>query len=152
MDAPVYIRYKLYDRQAINYYYSTNPNYTEAINWAERLIPLTPLVYENAQEQDDELLSTYSFIGDAYCEQKKYYSAREMYEKAFNLRLSYFDCRTQKDIKKIKDERLGYFAFAIAACYLGVEDLSNANRVLAISARLGNNDAISVCKEYNIKY
>ena len=152
MDAPAQKRYELYKKQAINYFYATTPDYTKAINWAERLIPLIPIVYEDAQEQDDELLYSYSFIGNAYIKEKQYYAAREMYEKAFNLRLSYFDCRTTKDIKKIKDERLGLYAYVIASCYAAVNDLSNFARVLVISARLGNNDAIRGCKESKIKY
>ena len=76
----------------------------------------------------------------------------EMYEKAFNLRLSYFDCRTTKDVKKIKDERLGVYAYVIAACDAKVNDMSNFARVLVVSARLGNNDAIRSCKEAKIKY
>ena len=50
------------------------------INWIERLIPLIPVVYEDAQEQDDELLYAYSFIGKAFINDNKYYAARNVRE------------------------------------------------------------------------
>jgi clan AA aspartic protease (TIGR02281 family) len=152
MDAPAWMRYGLYLRQSINYFYKVNPDYRESINWAERDIYLIPTVFENEQEKDEERYTIYQIIGRAYFELKQYRRALETYEKAFNLRMSYFDCRTPKDIKKIKDQKLGNCAYAIATCYHELNDYSNYSKSLAIAARLGNESAIIQCKKFKIKF
>lgn len=152
MDAPVWMRYGLYLRQAINYFYKTKPDYRESIKWAEREIYLVPTVIEDEQEQDEEKYTIYQLIGRAYLELEQYNRALETYEKAFNLRMSYFDCRSSKDIKKIKDKKLGECAFAMAICYHELNDYSNYSKSLATAARLGNESAITHCKKSKIKF
>lgn len=152
MDAPAWMRYRLYQRQATNYFYKASPDFRESINWAERQAYLIQTVFENEQEKDEERYIIYQLIGRANFELKQYKRALETYEKSFNLRMSYFDCRTPKDIKKIKDQKLGECAFAIATCYYELNDYSNYSKSLAIAARLGNEFAINQCIKLKIKY
>lgn len=152
LDAPGWMRYRLYKRQVQNYYSKTYPDYREANNWIERQINLASIVFEDEKEKDDELFSAYMLKGTSYLHLEQFSSSKDMYEKAFNIKISYYECNKPNDVKKIKDEHLGACAYGIATCYYHLNDISKYTRSLAIAARLGCEQAISQCKKNNIKY
>ena len=150
-DAPLQQRYEMYKFLAGNYMYKSIPDYDASIEWNQRLITMTNALFEG-EKKDNQLIYLYTYIGNANDLKGHYQTAISWYEKAFNLRMSYFDCASVNAVKKIKDEQLGGSAYDIAQSYYLMGDKTNYYKSLAISARFGKQEAINECRNLGISF
>ena len=144
-------RYHIYDYMGYAQFYRKNADYNEAIKWFKRQYSLASVAL-TGEEQQDEIRYAYTMLGHAYYQLSYYSTAREWYEKAFNYRLSYLDCRSVKDAQKLKDEKLAKLAYYIYECYKKQVKMNEANKALVISARMGYAKAQVECKVRSLKY